>query len=77
MVSEQHLAVPRETAAKLAGLSHRQVDYWASTSLIETTVDNQMSSRRRVRLYGFVDLLALHGTGFRRTADRAALGHDR
>ncbi|MGH3866077.1 MAG: DUF433 domain-containing protein [Pseudonocardiaceae bacterium] len=59
MVSEQHLAVPRETAAKLAGLSHRQVDYWASTGLIEATVDNQVSPGRRVRLYGFVDLLAL------------------
>ena len=59
MVSEQHLAVPRETAAKLAGLSHRQVDYWAATSLIEATVDNQVSPGRRVRLYGFVDLMAL------------------
>lgn len=59
MVSEQHLAVPRETAAKLAGLSHRQVDYWAATGLIEATVDNQVSPGRRVRLYGFIDLMAL------------------
>ena len=43
MVSEQHLAVPRETAAKLAGLSHRQVDYWASTGLVEASVDDQVS----------------------------------
>ncbi len=59
MVSEQHLAVPRETAAKLAGLSHRQVDYWAATGLIKATVDNQVSPGRRVRLYGFVELMAL------------------
>lgn len=59
MVSEQHLAVTRETAAKLAGLSHRQVDYWASTGLVEATVDDQVSPGRRVRLYGFVDLMAL------------------
>ena len=59
MVSEQHLAVPRETAAKLAGLSHRQVDYWASTGLVEASVDDQVSPGRRVRLYGFVDLMAL------------------
>ncbi|MDQ3764181.1 MAG: DUF433 domain-containing protein [Actinomycetota bacterium] len=59
MVSEQHLAVPREMAARLAGLSYRQVDYWAATGLIEATVDNQVSPGRRVRLYGFVDLMAL------------------
>lgn len=59
MVSEQHLAVPRETAAKLAGLSRRQVDYWAATGLIGATVDNEVSPGRRVRLYGFVDMMAL------------------
>jgi uncharacterized protein (DUF433 family) len=59
MISEQHLAVPRETAAKLAGLSYRQVDYWAATGLVEATVDNQVTPGRRVRLYGFIELMAL------------------
>jgi uncharacterized protein (DUF433 family) len=55
---ERYLAVPRERAARLAGLTLRQVDYWAKTGLIEPSVDNAAFGRR-VRLYGFVDLLAL------------------
>lgn len=58
-VQEQHLAVTRDAAARIAGLTQRQVDYWASTGLVEPTVDTRVSPGRRVRLYGFVDLLSL------------------
>lgn len=56
---EQQLAVPRDVAARIAGLSERQVDYWASTGLVAPSVDTRISPGRRVRLYGFVDLLSL------------------
>lgn len=58
-VQEQQLAVPRDGAARIAGLSERQLDYWASTGLVEPAVDTRVSPGRRVRLYGFVDLLSL------------------
>jgi len=56
---EKLLAVTRDAAARIAGLSSRQVDYWASTGLIEPDVDTHLTPDRRVRLYGFVDLLSL------------------
>ncbi|MFG1927754.1 DUF433 domain-containing protein [Cryptosporangium sp. NPDC048952] len=56
---EQRLAVNRESAARLAQLSLRQVDYWAKSALIVPTVDEHLGPGRRVRLYGFVDLLAM------------------
>jgi uncharacterized protein (DUF433 family) len=56
---ERLLAVTRDGAARIAGLSPRQVDYWASTGLIEPAVDTRVTPGRRVRLYGFVDLLSL------------------
>jgi uncharacterized protein (DUF433 family) len=56
---EEHVAVTRAVAARIAGLTERQVDHWAGTGLIEPTVDTRLSPGRRVRLYGFVDLLAL------------------
>lgn len=58
-VQEQHLAVPRAVAARIAGLSERQVDYWAATGLIEPAVDTMVRPGRRIRLYGFVALLSL------------------
>lgn len=58
-VQEEHLAVPREVAARIAGLSERQLDYCANTGLVEPAVDTRVSPGRRVRLYGFVDLLSL------------------
>jgi uncharacterized protein (DUF433 family) len=59
VVDEQLLAVTRDTAARIARLSHRQVDYWAETGLVSPSVDRKLGVRRRVRLYGFVDLLGL------------------
>lgn len=57
-VDEQRMAVPRDTAARIARLSIRRVDNWARTRLVEPTVDTH-GSTGRVRLYGFLDLLAL------------------
>jgi len=58
-VQEEHLAVTRPAAARIAGLTERQVDYWAGTGLVEPAVDTHLSPGRRVRLYSFIDLLAL------------------
>jgi uncharacterized protein (DUF433 family) len=59
VIDEHRLAVSREIAARIARLALRRVDYWAETGLVAPTVDRKLSARRRVRLYGFVDLLAL------------------
>ena len=57
-VDEQRLTVPRDAAARIARLSLRKVNYWAETGLVGPTVDTR-GSAGRVRLYGFLDLLAL------------------
>lgn len=59
VVDEQLLAVTRNTAAKIARLSTRRVDYWAETGLVTPSADRRLTAHRRVRLYGFIDLLAL------------------
>jgi uncharacterized protein (DUF433 family) len=58
-VEERLVAVTRETAAKIARLSTRQVDYWAKTDLVPASIDGAISAHRRVHLYSFLDLLAL------------------
>jgi uncharacterized protein (DUF433 family) len=58
-VDERLLAVTRDIAAKIARLSLRQVDYWAKTDLVPASIDGAISVHRRVRLYSFLDLLAL------------------
>jgi DNA-binding transcriptional MerR regulator len=45
-------------AAKAAGISYRQLDYWARTSLVEPTVQGASGSGSQ-RLYGFRDILVL------------------
>jgi uncharacterized protein (DUF433 family) len=59
VVDERLLSVPRNTAARLAGLTLRQIDYWAATGLVRPSVDRTLAPGRRVRLYEFVELLAL------------------
>lgn len=49
----------RDKVISLAGLSPRQVDYWASSGLIGPSVDRRLSPGRRVRLYEFQDVLEL------------------
>lgn len=58
-MDERLLAVTRDTAAKIARLSVRQVGYWAKTDLVPASIDGAVSARRRVHLYSFLDLLAL------------------
>lgn len=45
-------------AARAAGISYRQLDYWARTGLVEPTVRNATGSGSQ-RLYGFRDILVL------------------
>ena len=45
-------------AAAAAGISYRQLDYWARTGLVEPTVQNAQGSGSQ-RLYSFRDILVL------------------
>ena len=45
-------------AARAAGISYRQLDYWARTGLVEPTVRGAEGSGSQ-RLYGFRDILVL------------------
>lgn len=46
------------TACSAAGISYRQLDYWARTGLVEPTVRSATGSGSQ-RLYGFRDILVL------------------
>ncbi|MFM8446158.1 MAG: MerR family transcriptional regulator [Actinomycetota bacterium] len=46
------------TACTAAGISYRQLDYWARTGLVEPTVRGATGSGSQ-RLYGFRDILVL------------------
>ena len=46
------------TACKIAGITYRQLDYWARTELVEPTVRSAKGSGTQ-RLYSFRDILAL------------------
>lgn len=59
MVDERLIALAPDRAARLAGVSRRQVDYWARRGVVTPTVDRRVGQRRRVRLYGHIDLLSL------------------
>lgn len=45
-------------AASAAGITYRQLDYWARTALVEPTVQSAQGSGSQ-RLYGFRDILVL------------------
>ncbi|MFD1203136.1 MerR family transcriptional regulator [Leucobacter albus] len=45
-------------AARAAGITYRQLDYWARTGLVEPTVRGAQGSGSQ-RLYGFRDILVL------------------
>lgn len=47
-----------QVAAGAAGITYRQLDYWARTGLIEPTVQSAQGSGSQ-RLYGFRDILVL------------------
>nr|WP_240900580.1 MerR family transcriptional regulator [Kineococcus indalonis] len=46
------------TACKAAGITYRQLDYWARTGLVEPSVRSASGSGSQ-RLYGFRDILVL------------------
>src|SRR5690625_4063737 len=46
------------TACSAAGITYRQLDYWARTGLVQPTVRNATGSGTQ-RLYGFRDILVL------------------
>jgi DNA-binding transcriptional MerR regulator len=46
------------TACKAAGITYRQLDYWARTGLVEPSVKSATGSGTQ-RLYGFRDILVL------------------
>jgi DNA-binding transcriptional MerR regulator len=58
-MDETLVALTRDRAAELAGLSQRQVDYWSRTGLVLPTVDARLSPQRPVRLYAYVELMSL------------------
>ncbi|CAB4638052.1 MAG: transcriptional regulator [actinobacterium acMicro-4] len=47
-----------QIAATAAGITYRQLDYWARTGLVEPTVQSAQGSGSQ-RLYGFRDILVL------------------
>lgn len=53
------LALTRDRAAALTGLSRRQLDYWDQTGLIRPTVAERVTPGRVVRLYEYQELMSL------------------
>jgi uncharacterized protein (DUF433 family) len=49
----------RPRAAKLSGLTQRQLDYWRSTGFVVPQVDRRLSAARPVVHYSYTDMLAL------------------
>ena len=59
MVDATLVALPRNRAAKLAGVSERRVAYWSKLGLVVPAVEERLSPQRPVRLYGYVELMSL------------------
>jgi len=57
-VTSSEIGYRGATACAAAGISYRQLDYWARTGLVEPTVRNASGSGSQ-RLYGFRDILVL------------------
>ena len=57
-VDYQELGYRGASACAAAGISYRQLDYWARTGLVEPTVRGAAGSGS-ARLYGFKDILVL------------------
>jgi uncharacterized protein (DUF433 family) len=53
------LAATPEVAARLAGATVRQINYWREIRLIEPAVVRRLSARNEVRLYDFTGLVEL------------------
>ena len=57
-VPDDHLGYRGTTACQAAGITYRQLDYWARTSLVVPTVRGAAGSGSQ-RLYSFKDILVL------------------
>ena len=55
---EMEIGYRGATACSAAGISYRQLDYWARTGLVQPSIRNASGSGTQ-RLYGFRDILVL------------------
>ena len=79
-VLDEQVGYRGPTACKAAGITYRQLDYWARTGLVEPSVRPATGSGTQ-RLYGFRDILVLKvvkrllDTGISLQQIRAAVDH--
>jgi uncharacterized protein (DUF433 family) len=59
MRDSELVALPEDRAAQIAGVSKRQLGYWARTALVAPSLDRQLVARNPVRLYSFQDMVEL------------------
>jgi DNA-binding transcriptional MerR regulator len=59
---DELLAATPEIAARLAGVTVRQVNYWREIGLVEPAVTRRLSARNEVRLYDFTGLVEFKPT---------------
>ncbi len=57
-VPDEHIGYRGPTACQAAGITYRQLDYWARTDLVAPTVRGASGSGSQ-RLYSFTDILVL------------------
>lgn len=58
-MQESLFVANRDQAARIANLSTRQVDYWATTGLVVPSVDARLTPHRPIKLFSFLELMAL------------------
>lgn len=56
---EALISVPRDRAAQIAGLTTRQINYWAQHNVAGPTVEHSVTGGRLTRLYDYPDLMSL------------------
>jgi DNA-binding transcriptional MerR regulator len=59
VIADELLAVPIETAARLAEVSARQLRYWDQTGLVVPSIKAPIGQRTTGRLYRFDNLIEL------------------
>lgn len=59
MVRDDNFVATREQAARIAGISTRQVDYWTGHGLVSPSVDRRLTPGRAIRMFSFGELMAL------------------
>lgn len=59
MADLELVALTRERATRLTGLTARQLDYWDATGLVKPSVEERLTPHRRIRLYEYTDLMSL------------------